>query len=109
MSCTRNVRFLSLFLVCVLASMAWCQVSTSRIEGTIVDNSNAVVPDALVKATNEGTGVSYEVKTSSSGTYSIPSLTTGNYTVTVTAKGFETFSSQHNVLSVGAPLVENAT
>lgn len=102
-----SVRFLLLFLVCVLASMAWCQVSTSRIEGTVVDNSNAVVPDASVKATNEDTGVSYEVKTSSSGTYTIPSVTAGNYTITIMMKGFETFTSQHNVLSVGAPLVVN--
>ena len=106
----RNVRFLALLFVCCLLSIAaWPQVSTSRIEGTVVDNSNAVVPDAAVKATNEGTGVSYDVVTSSSGTYSIPSLTPGSYTITVTAKGFETFTTQHNVLSVGAPLVVNVT
>lgn len=109
MFCVRNAGFLTLLLVCVLAGTALCQVSTSRIEGTIVDNTNAVVPDAAVKATNEGTGVSYDVKTSSSGTYTIPSVAAGDYTITVTAKGFETFTSQHNVLSVGAPLVVNMT
>src|SRR5215470_12482548 len=106
----RNVRFLAPLLVCCLLSIAaWPQVSTSRIEGLVVDNSNAVVPGAAVKATNEGTGVNYDTTTSSSGTYSIPSLTPGSYTVTVTAKGFETFTTQHNVLSVGAPLVVNIT
>ncbi|HEY6969025.1 MAG TPA: TonB-dependent receptor, partial [Candidatus Angelobacter sp.] len=106
----RNVRFLALLFVCCLLSIAaWPQVSTSRIEGTVVDNSSAVVPGAAVKATNEGTGVSYDVITSSSGTYSIPSLTPGSYTITITAKGFETFTTQHNVLSVGAPLVVNIT
>src|SRR5215471_18403484 len=109
MFCKKNVRFTALLLVLLVATIASSQVSTSRIEGTVVDNSNAVVPDAQVKATNEGTGVTYEVKTSSSGTYEIPSVTPGPYTVTVTVKGFETFSSQHNVLSTGAPLVVNAT
>ena len=109
MFCKKNVRFTTLLLVLLVATIASSQVSTSRIEGTVVDNSNAVVPDAQVKATNEGTGVSYDTKTSSSGTYTIPSLTPGLYTITVSIRGFETFSSQHNVLSTGAPLVVNAT
>src|SRR2546423_519793 len=107
----RNIRFLvlSLSLVCLLAAIGWSQVSTSRIEGTVVDQSNAVVSEASVKVTNESTGVSYEAKTGSSGSYTIPSLTPGQYTVTASHAGFNTFSSQHNVLSVGVPLVVNAT
>src|SRR5215472_211567 len=106
----RNVRFLVLLLVCCSLSIAaWSQGSTSRIEGLVVDNSNAVVPGAAVKATNEGTGVNYDTTTSSSGAYTVPSLTPGPYTVSVTHQGFETFTSTHNVLSVGAPLVVNPT
>jgi hypothetical protein len=105
----RNVRFLAVILVCLLAAVAWSQISTSRIEGTVTDSSNAAVAGANVKATNEGTGVSNDVTTTSAGTYSVPSLTPGLYTITVTVKGFETFASQHNVLSVGAPLVVNVT
>src|SRR5215467_13586881 len=106
---TKKLRFFTLLFVVLLGALASSQVSTSRIEGTVVDNTNAVVPNADVKATNEGTGVSYDTKTSSSGTYTIPSLTPGLYTITVSIRGFETFSSQHNVLSTGAPLVVNAT
>ncbi len=105
----RNVRFLAPFLFCVFAASAWPQVSTSRIEGVVVDSSNAVVPDAAIKATNESTGVAYETKTSSTGSYTVPSLTPGQYTITVSHAGFDTFTSQHNVLSVGVPLVMNAT
>src|SRR5215472_4122559 len=96
-------------LVCLLAGSAWPQVSTSRIEGTVVDATNAVVADASVKVTNEDTGVSYDVKTGSTGTYTVPSLTPGPYTVKVTHQGFDTFTSTHNVLSIGAPLVVNVT
>src|ERR1700746_3566516 len=109
MFCLKNIRFFTLFLCLLLAAIASSQVSTSRIEGTVVDNTNAAVPGADVRATNENTGVSYEAKTSSSGTYSIPSLTPGVYTKTVIQKGFETFTSQHNVLSIGAPLVVNVS
>ncbi|PYY17206.1 MAG: TonB-dependent receptor, partial [Acidobacteria bacterium] len=95
-----------LFLVLSTAS---AQVSTSRIEGTVIDKTNAVVADATVKITNEETGVSYETRSGSAGTWNIPSLTPGRYTVTVTHSGFQTISSQHNVLSVGVPLVVNTT
>src|SRR5215472_6312983 len=105
----RGVRFLAFSLVCLLGTMAWSQGSTSRVEGIVVDSSGAVVPNASVRVTNEDTGVSYEAKTGSTGTYSIPSLTPGPYTVSATGKGFDTFTSQHNVLSVGAPLVVNPT
>src|SRR5215510_781414 len=94
----RNARFLAVILVCLFATIAWSQVSTSRIEGTVSDSSNAAVAGASVKATNEGTGVSNDVTTTSAGTYTIPSLTPGLYTITVSVKGFETFTSQHNVL-----------
>src|SRR5215472_11470485 len=101
--------FLMIALVCLLAGSAWPQVSTSRIEGTVVDATKAVVADASVKVTNEDAGVSYDVKTGSTGTYTVPSLTPGPYTVKVTHQGFDTFTSTHNVLSIGAPLVVNVT
>src|SRR5262244_2241363 len=107
MSFKRSV-FLLAVVVC-LAAGAWSQGSTSRIEGTIVDTSNAVVANAVVRVTNEETGVSYETRTGSTGTYTVPSLTPGQYTVSVIQRGFDTFNSRHNVLSVGVPLVVNAT
>jgi hypothetical protein len=85
----------------LLTSSTWAQVSTSRIEGTVTDKSGAVVANVAVKVTNESTGVSYDVKTSTSGTYTVPSLVPGQYSVTVTSAGFETYKSGHNVLSVG--------
>jgi hypothetical protein len=93
----------------MLGGVAWSQVSTSRIEGTVVDTTNAVIASASVKVTNEDTGVSYDTRTASTGTYTVPSLTPGPYTVTVTHQGFETVTSKHNVLSIGAPLVVNLT
>jgi hypothetical protein len=96
-------------LICLLTGIGWSQGSTSRIEGTVVDASGAVIANAAVKVTNEDTGVSYDTRTGSTGTYMVPSLTPGQYTVSVTGRGFDTFTSRNNVLSVGAPLVVNAT
>jgi hypothetical protein len=93
----------------LLGGLAWSQASTSRIEGTVVDATNAVIAYASVKVTNEDTGVSYDTKTGSTGTYTVPSLTPGPYTVSVSHSGFDSFTSRHNALSIGAPLVVNVS
>src|SRR5262245_23806529 len=109
MTFKRNRYVLAVVCICLLAGMASSQVSTSRIEGTVVDTTSAVVANAAVKVTNEETGVTYETRTGTTGTYTVPSLTPGQYTITVMGKGFDTSTSRHNVLSVGAPLVVNVT
>jgi carboxypeptidase family protein/TonB-dependent receptor-like protein len=81
------------------------QVSTSSITGVVTDPSGAVVANAKVEAKNEDTGVVFDQSTTTAGTYGFPSLTPGRYSITVTMPGFQTFSSLHNVLTVGTPLV----
>ncbi len=83
----------------------WAQVSTSSITGVVTDASGAVVASAKVELKNEDTGAAFNGATTSAGVYSFASLTPGRYTVTVTQPGFQTFSSVHNVLTVGTPLV----
>jgi len=85
------------------------QVSTSSITGVVTDPSGAVVASAKVQAKNDDTGVAYDGITNTSGSYSFASLIPGRYTITVTLAGFQTFSSVHNVLTVGTPLVVDVT
>jgi hypothetical protein len=84
------------------------QVSTSRIEGTVVDQTGAAIPGAQVTAKNEGTNVSYTATTTEAGTYAFPSLIVGSYTIAVQAAGFKKWVSTKNILTVGAPLVVDA-
>lgn len=99
-----------LFLLSVLGATSLpAQVSTSSITGVVTDTSGAVVANAKVEAKNDDTGVVFEQKTTSSGDYSFPSLTPGSYSITVTVPGFQTFTSVHNILTVGAPLVVDVT
>ncbi len=100
-------------MVCLLAltlatGPLWAQVSTSSITGLVQDASGAVVVGAKVVAKNEATGATYEATTTSAGAYALQSLPPGQYTVTVSQPGFQTFTSVHNVLTVGAPLVVDA-
>jgi len=78
--------FLAILSVC-LASAANAQYGAS-IEGTVTDNSGAVVSGAQVSATEQATQVTRSTVTGEGGFYRIPGLTPGLYTVTVNAKSF---------------------
>src|SRR5260370_4231404 len=78
-------------LALIVSMPAAAQRITGTLRGQIVDPSGAAVPDAQVTATNQETGVSVKVATTSAGTYSFPSLIPGTYKVEVEAKGFKNF------------------
>ena len=69
------------------------------ISGTVTDTTGAVVPNAQVVATNNGTGVQTKRTSSSDGLYNIAPLTPGTYTVTVTADGFNQFKQENVVVN----------
>ena len=63
--------------------------ATGEITGTVGDPSGAVVPNVRVAATHTATGVSRFTITSRAGTYTIPLLPVGTYSVTADAPGFK--------------------
>jgi hypothetical protein len=69
---------------------------SSSIEGTVVDSSGAVVPNAKVTITNNETGVTRSITTSGEGFYRIVNLALGQYTVSVEVGGFRP-AEQHGV------------
>ncbi len=83
----------STVLVFVLAAAAVLSAQTFRgtILGTVTDASGAVVAGAKVTVKNNGTGLQRTSETSADGSYSLPELPIGTYTVTVTQTGFQTF------------------
>src|SRR5713101_7158736 len=102
----RNLLAYFIVAIQLLSSVSlWAQVSTSSITGVVTDASGAVVANAKVDLKNEDTGAVFNGTTTSAGVYSFASITPGRYSVTVSQPGFQTFSSVHNVLTVGTPLV----
>ena len=77
----------SLFALCVLPLAAQTG-GEAGIQGSVVDSSGAVIPNATVTATNNATGVSTTRLTSSAGLYTISPIIPGVYTVTAKAAGF---------------------
>jgi len=85
----------ALLVTFALASpAAWAQFS-STLEGTVTDPSGAVVPGATVTVTNEATGVSQTMPTTSAGLYRFPALPGGVYTLKVTLQGFKSWGREH--------------
>lgn len=78
----RRLTFAILFMACV----ALAQIISSSIVGQVSDPSGAGVPEAQITVTNEGTGISVRAKADASGTYSVPNLQPGVYTVTVSKR-----------------------
>jgi hypothetical protein len=64
----------------------------------VTDSSGAVVPNVKVTATNQDSGVATVRPTSSAGLFEINPIIPGTYTVTATAKGFQTFKQQNLVV-----------
>jgi len=73
-----------------LAAFGQTTVSQGSIQGTVSDQTNAVVPDAIITITSLTTGQTVTVRTSSTGTYNSGGLPVGDYQVRVQAKGFKT-------------------
>ncbi|HJQ34038.1 MAG TPA: carboxypeptidase regulatory-like domain-containing protein [Pyrinomonadaceae bacterium] len=98
-----------LALVLCAAVAATAQTSTSRITGTVLDSTGAVVPGASVTALNEATGVAQTQATTDAGLYSFASLPVGVYTITVEKTGFKTSKLTGNELLVNTPLTVDVT
>ena len=96
------MRFWSLvFVLLVLASCALAQSDRATLVGTVSDASGAVIVGAAVEIRSSATGLHRDVKTGSSGNYVFASLPIGNYTVTVSQKGFNDATVKDVRLQVG--------
>ncbi len=89
-------RLFVFFLICVVAG-AWVfaqeSATTGSIVGKVVDEANQEpLPGAHVVVISER-GQKRDAYTGADGTFSIPFLTPGNYTVEITLEGFTTYKT----------------
>lgn len=101
----RVLRSAAAVLVAVLATIASPAFAQSTavngtIEGTIVDNSGAVLPGVTVTVLNVDTGTSQSVVSNESGLYRATLLPLGAYRVTAELQGFKKF--EQTGITVGA-------
>jgi hypothetical protein len=85
-----SFKYFALFSL-ALASVAYAQVDTGTISGTVKDPGGAVIQNALVTVANPSNGSSYSTHTNKNGLYTVVDLKPGTYTVSVRTPGFDTF------------------
>ncbi len=91
----KRLGIVSCSIAALLLSSVFCRAqltTTGTITGTVTDTSRAVVPGAEVAIINEGTHVQTTTRTNADGSFAVPGLTIGNYTVKVTKQGFQTYT-----------------
>ena len=65
------------------------------ITGTVTEKTGAVIPGAVVTATNSATGITTTTTTTGAGDFNFSDLDPGVYTVTTTANGFEKLAQEN--------------
>ncbi len=88
-----------------LPALAQSQAAGGAIEGTVTDQSGAILPGVSVLVRNTATGVTRETQSDSSGLYRAPLLSVGSYEVTASLQGFATLKRSNLTLTIGETLV----
>jgi hypothetical protein len=101
---------LPLALLLASAPAAFAQITTSgRLTGVVTDTQGAVVTGAEIVAVSNETKQELNATSGDEGSWSIPSVPNGTYTVTVSGPGFKKTVVQSVKVDVGQPTTVNAT
>lgn len=75
------------------------QVTSGTIFGSVEDPTGAFVPSAIITATDSNIGIVRTSTSSDAGTFALPNLPPGNYTLQATAPGFKLYRKSGLMLS----------
>jgi hypothetical protein len=82
--------------------------ATSSISGVVADSAGGVIPGASVVVASNATGSKFEAVTNTTGAFTVPALSAGTYSVTVSLTGFKTAVITDVRLQLGIPTTLNA-
>jgi hypothetical protein len=97
-----------LSMALLLIPRAWAQ-ENATIVGTVVDASNAVVPNADITLINTATSQLRTATSNISGIYLFSNVGVGQFTLTATAKGFQKYTKTDIVVNTAQTLKEDIT
>jgi hypothetical protein len=75
----------------LLSSAAFGQQLTGSLQGTVNDQTGAVIPDAKIELANDASGDVRRAATNGEGRFAITAVPPGTYTLTITAASFSTW------------------
>jgi hypothetical protein len=91
----------------LLSTVAYAQRDLGTITGTVTDPQGAAVANAKIIITEDATGLTYNVVSDDSGTYTRPLLKAGTYSVTVEAPGFRKEEQKGIIVNPGERIAAN--
>jgi hypothetical protein len=97
----------AIVVAAAISPFLYAQGPVGTLNGTITDPAGALVPGATVIATHNTTGVESKTTSTSSGTYTLPYLPAGTYTIRVSAPGFDTSTAENVILRVAQVMTVN--
>src|SRR3954449_1895750 len=98
---------LPVVLVCIAVPAARAQEFRATIKGQVIDQSRAAVPGATVTVLNQETSETASAISNAEGTYTIPFLRPGLYTLSVDLTGFQKYVRKDMRLEVGQSALVN--
>src|ERR1700734_1243933 len=88
-------RFMSfcIFLVCItiITIAASAQEFRGTLTGQVTDPTGAIIPNAALTITNESTGAITRTVSGANGFYTVPFLTPGKYSISISVNGFKPY------------------
>ena len=88
----------------VVSSSVAAQIGGSALTGIVVDQAGAAVPGAMLTITSAETNLRRTTLTSGDGTYVVPGLVPGSYSVRVELNGFRPLTREGILLATGETL-----
>ncbi len=105
----RSYRFaftVMLSMALLLTPCAWAQ-ENATIAGTVMDSTNAVVPNAEITLTNTATSQERKATSNNEGIYLFVNVGVGKFTLSTTAKGFQKYTKTDIVVNTAQTLKED--
>ena len=91
----------AIFLGSVTPAQLSAQTNTALVAGTVLDQAGHPLPNATVSIKNEATGAVRTAVTDSDGHFKADGVSTGMYSITVSATGFATTNKSEVEVAVG--------
>ena len=102
-----RVLFLVALLIGIYCQSSWAQISNGTVRGAVSDTTGAVIPNATVELVKDGTGERHSDQSNKEGYYTFTALSPGDYSIKVTAQGFDVWAGKLT-LRVAQTAVVNA-
>lgn len=88
-------------LLAMAATPALAQQGVSSVQGTVLDESGAVLPGVAIVVTHEGSGMFRQVVSNADGSYFVTGIVPGTYRIVAELPGFRKYDRRDVLLEIG--------